>query len=393
MTDASSDRRKTRASRVPAQSRDLIAQMMARDRAREENPLSRDAHDPERFRRVRLTGIEIEEQPRCIDETLREERGAIQRMARMLSQRPMSHVYLVGCGDSLAAMLGMRGLLERLLLVPCEAIEALEYAYYYRPTDSSALVIGLSSTGWTTRVAQALLSAREAGMRTLVLSNTAEAPIYSIAEMGLLVHARREGWPTQSSTAAMALLAQLAIELARERGGLETLVRTYQDGLDETPAQIHEVIGKYSANVAEIAAQERDTPLFLFAGGGPSLATATVGAAKIKECTNRYAMAIQIEEYHHYLSQRAGEPLFIVAPNGPSTPRARDTAGVGRSVGGRLYGIVSEASDLDPTLFDRSFPLPPMDELLSPLVYSIPLQMFAYRLGLLTGQPVEKSQA
>lgn len=375
-----------------ANSLDLIAQMAALDRAREERPLSRDAQDPERLRRVRLTGSEIGDQPRCIDETLSEESGTIKSAAHVLSRRPISRVYLVGCGDSLAVMLGMRGLVERLLRIPCEPIQALDYAYYYRSIDPDALVVGLSSTGWTTKVAEALLTARNAGLRTVALSNTAEAAIFSIGEIGLLVHARREGWPTQSSTAAMALLAQLAIELARERGVSNALIGTYQRGLNEIPEQISRVIGEHSNGLAEIAAWEKDTPLFLFSGGGPSFATATIGAAKIKECTNRHATVIQIEEYHHYVSQRAGEPLFVIAPNGPSVRRAVDTVGVGRSVGGRVYGLISAESDLASAPFNRLLQLPGTDELLTPLVFSVPLQIFAYRLGLLTGQPTEEAQ-
>jgi glutamine---fructose-6-phosphate transaminase (isomerizing) len=377
------EKRGVRQPNIEADSVELIAQMKARDREREEIPLSRDSNDPERLRRVRLTGREIADQPRCIEETLSQERTSIEAAAHALSQRPISHAYLVGCGDSLAVMLGMRGLLERLLRISCEPIQALEYAYYYRSLDTNALVVGLSSTGWTTRVAEALLTARSAGLRTIALSNTAEAPIFSIADISLLVHAQREGWPTQSSSAAMALLAQLAIAVARKRGVPEATIGSYQRGLDEIPERIHEVIDRHSDSLAEIAVREKDSPLFLFAGGGPSFATAIIGAAKVKECTNRHANAIQIEEYHHYLSQRAGEPLFLVAPNGPSTGRAADTASVGRAVGGRMYGLVSADTDLSSAPFNSIIQLPATDELLTPLLYSVPLQIFAYRLGLL----------
>jgi len=390
---AESSRKQPAAGRATfeADSLELIAQMAAKDRAREEKPLSQDAHDPDRLRRVRLTRGEIADQPRCIEETLRDERSAIQMAASVLTRRPITHAYLVGCGDSLAVMLAMRGLLEQLLRIPCQPIQALEYAYYYRPADPEALVVGLTSTGWTTKVAEAILAARMAGLRTVALSNNANAAIFSIAEIGLLVHARRDGYPTQSSTAAMALMAQLAIELAREQGMSDHDIASYQRGLDGTPSQIHDVIERHSKSVADIAMREVEAPLFLFAGGGPSFATATIGAAKIKECTPRHAIAIEIEEYHHYLSQRAGEPLFLIAPSGPSVRRAADSMRVGRANGGRVYGLVPQDSELLSTPSDGLLQLPTMEELLTPLVYSVPLQLLAYKLGILIGGAEEEA--
>ena len=72
----------------------------------------------------------------------------------------------------------------------------------------------------------------------------------------------------------------------------------------------------------EVSADVRNV---LFSGAGPNLASAMVGAAKVKECTTLHAVEIQVEEYHHYNSQKAGEPLFLLAPSGPSISRSIDT--------------------------------------------------------------------
>ncbi len=370
-----------RARSFEAKARELIAQMAAKDRLRESRPLGQHDADPERLRRNRLTWPEILDQPRAIEETLREEETAIRSAALGISHRPINRVYLVGCGDSLAVMLGMRGLLERLLGVPCEPMQALDYAYYYGSSDPGALVIALSSTGWTTRVAEALFAARNAGLRTIAISNSADAPIFSIAEIGLLVHATRLGWPTQSSTAAMALIARLGIELARAYGHDAGQLASYERYLNLAPALIGEVVRQHAAAMADLAARELKTPLFIFAGGGPAYSSATIGAAKIKECTNRHAATIQIEEYHHYLSQMAGEPMFVVAPDGRTAQRSADALHVGRANGGRLYGLISQDSVLPSDLFDWSIHLPRIDELLTPLIYTIPLQVFAYQVG------------
>lgn len=359
--------------------------MAAKDSARESIPLGQTDGDPERLRRNRLTLGEIVGQPQAIDETLREERSNIRTAARVLGGRKIKHVYLVGCGDSLAVMVGMRGILEHLLRVPCEPVQALEYAYYHQLSDPDSLVIALTSTGWTTKVAESVARARKAGMATVAVSNSADAPIFSIAEVSLLAHATRSGWPTQSSTTAMAVIAQLGIELAISMGTSKAAVDGVQESLNHSASQVAQLLHLSWKPVAELAAAELPTRLFLFSGGGPSFATAMIGAAKIKECTNRHAVAIQIEEYHHYLSQMVGEPMFMTVPNGPSVGRSANAIRVGRANGGRLYGLVPADSALSGREFDWSLALPPMNELLTPIVYTVPLQVFAYDLGMMIG--------
>lgn len=365
---------------------ELIAQMAAKDAARESVPLGQTDRDPERLRRNRATVDEIYAQPQAVEQTLSDERQNIRDAARAIASRSINRVCLVGCGDSLAVMIAMRGLLERLLGVPCEPMQALDYAYYYGLADSTTLLIALTSTGWTTKVAESVAAARQVGQMTVAVSNSPDAPIFSIAEVNLLVRATRRGWPTQSSTAAMALIAQLGIDLASARGVAKSEIARFQKALDDSPGLIHQVLQETAARVATLANRELHTPLFLFAGGGPAYASALIGAAKIKECTNRHAVAIQIEEYHHYLSQMAGEPMFITVPNGPSAGRAADALKVGRANQGRLFGVIPYDSRLDRGMFDWLVELPSMDELLCPIVYGVPLQLFAYNLGILIGE-------
>ena len=356
--------------------------MAAKDTARESRPLGQSDSDPERLRRNTETRREIDSQAQAIDETLRAEHSNIATAARVLGRRSINRAYLIGCGDSLAVMVALRGFLESILGIPCEAMQAFDYAYYYGRDDPNAIVIGLSSTGWTTKVGEGLARARNAGLATVAVSNSEGAPIFSIAEIGLRVHATREGWPTQSSTAAMALIAQLGLDLGRVRGLHSAILEPLQKSLEQTPSLAEETLRASEAPTAELADQELETKLFLYAGGGPSFATALIGAAKVKECTNRHATAIQIEEYHHYLSQMTGEPMFLTVPNGPSVSRSANAMHVGRANGGRIYGLISSNSTLRREDFDWSLDLPAMNELLTPIVYAVPLQLFAYNLGI-----------
>jgi glucosamine--fructose-6-phosphate aminotransferase (isomerizing) len=301
---------------------------------------------------------------------------------------------MTGCGDSWAVMMAARDLMERLLGIPCEPMQALDLAYYFnRPLGHEPLVVALSSTGATTRTGAALMMAKARGARTLARSNTPGSALMTEAEFALLIHAERKGWPTQASTAAFGLIAALALELARRRGVAAATIDPFAEALDRVPEQIATVIGQSEPLARTIAGEEAERHMFLFAAAGSSFASAFFGAAKVKECTPDHALAIPLEEYHHYHSQKAGDPLFLTAPAGPSLHRARGTAEEGRRAGGSIYAIVTEGDEVLADVTDARWLLPTVPEPLAPLVYTVPLQLFAYHLAMAKFALAERSAA
>jgi glucosamine--fructose-6-phosphate aminotransferase (isomerizing) len=153
---------------------------------------------------------------------------------------------------------------------------------------------------------------------------------------------------------------------------------------DELPDVMTQALGRIDPLIADIAGYEVEAGVqtVLFSGAGPSLASAIVGAAKVKECTTLHAIDIQTEEYHHYNSQKAGEPLFLIAPSGPSVPRAVDTGTDALRWGGRLYVVTTDGERAFDHLTGQVITLPPVPESLSPLLSVLPAQLVGYRLGL-----------
>lgn len=364
-------------------SRALIQEIYDAEQAKAQELPSDDPLDSKRRKRVEYTWTEMWAQPQVLHTNLALEQSAIAETAAFIAGHPLDRIYLTGCGDSVASMIGVRAFYEQVLGIPCEAIQALDFTYYYnRPVDSRTLVITLSSSGATTRTVEAMLLARAMGALTLTLSNTVGSPLMVESSRGLLIHAERKGWPTQSSTAAMAILYQLGIDLARQRGYSTGDLAEYQAELDQAAEKIQKVLDNHSNSIRAVAEEEANRSIYLFAGGGPAYACALFGAAKVKECSPNHAISIPLEEFHHYNSQKAGDPLFLVAPRGPSLPRALDTAREGRRWGGQVYSVVTENDHTLDMDSNRVFPLPAMDELLTPLVYTVPLQLFAYHVAM-----------
>ena len=340
-----------------------------------------DPRDPERLRRVLLTHGEMLGQPDAIHTTLQAEADGIHRVARSLASSGIQRIYLTGCGDSLAVMFAARLLLEEMFGVPCEPVQALDLAYYYgRMLTPDALVVALSSSGSTTRTVEAVMVAKARGARTLALSNTPGSALMMECTHGLRVHAERRGWPTQSSTAALALLCRLAIKvgLATGRPGAALLAAA----LDDLPHCMRAILAETEPVMRCLAERLADRSLYLYAGGGPAYASALFGATKMKECSPDHAMAIPLEEFHHYNSIKPGDPLFVLAPAGPSVARARDTAFEGRRWRGQVHAVVSADETALDDCSDAVLRLPALPESLAAFAFTLPMQLFAYHVAL-----------
>ncbi len=340
-----------------------------------------DPRDPKRLRRVQLTHGEMFGQPAAIRTSLAREAEPILSTARALAVLKPKRVFLTGCGDSLAVMLAARLVLEEMLGVPCEPVQALDLAYYYNGTiGPDTLVVGLSSSGATTRTVEAMLIARARGAVTLALSNTPDSALMRLASHGLLVHADRKGWPTQSSTAALAVLCQLALHAGEHLGAARA--RPLLQEMARVPEVMETVLAQCDAPVAALANEQAARSIYLYAGGGPAYAAALFGATKMKECSPDHALAIPLEEFHHYNSQKAGDPLFVLAPAGPSVARARDTAEEGRRWRGRIFAVVNGGETALDHCSDAVLRLPPLPEVLAAFTFTLPLQLFAYHTAL-----------
>ncbi len=340
-----------------------------------------DPLDPERRRRVDATRGEMLAQPDAILATWARNAETLPVVAERIAARKLDRVFLVGAGDSLAVMIAARRTLELMLGVPCEPVQALEFAYYQQHlVTSDSLVIALSSSGETTRTVEALLVAQHAGALTLALTNTVGSTLDVESENTLLLSATRVGWPTQSSTTALSLLLRLAVAVGSLRGvaGAEGLAAE----LDSLPALIGSVLADLDDQVAAIARTEADRTTYLFSAGGPNWAAAIIGSAKVKETSPDHAVEIQVEEFHHYNSQKPGEPMFLFAPTGPSVPRAVDTGRDAHRYGGTLYVATSEGETAFDSFADGILRLPVVSEALSPLLYVIPAQLIGYHVGM-----------
>jgi glucosamine--fructose-6-phosphate aminotransferase (isomerizing) len=195
---------------------------------------------------------------------------------------------------------------------------------------------------------------------------------------GLQVHATRKGWPTQSSTAACGLLIRLAAALGADKGRdpgdlLDELERV-PDLMDTTAADLDQP-------VAAIAEKMAPATIALFTGLGPNFAAAAFGAAKVKELSPIHAVAVPLEEMHHYRIPKRGDPVFIIATDPAARERALDTALVARHIGARAVAVLAASDPEIEAEVAYVLRVPAVAPALAPLISSVPLHLFAYHFA------------
>jgi glucosamine--fructose-6-phosphate aminotransferase (isomerizing) len=306
-------------------------------------------------------------------------------------QRP-SRIYLVGCGDSHYAGLATRHAFERWTGIATEALESLEFSRYaIEAAPDDALVVAVSNSGRVARTVECVVFAERRGIATLGITYDPQSRLASASRMTLPWSYEDVGFGpgTLSYLASLVTLYAVAIRLGRLSDRISA---------GEASATL-ERIGAAGAAVAAttreadpVAAQLADelTPegLLTIIGGGPNYGTALFGMAKFIESARHPAVGQELEEWAHeqYFCTGPGTHTVVIAPRGSSLERAREQLQAVRDVGGRAIAICAPDDAVTSALADLALPAhDPGDELLSPLVTALPLELsalrFARRLG------------
>jgi glucosamine--fructose-6-phosphate aminotransferase (isomerizing) len=157
--------------------------------------------------------------------------------------------------------------------------------------------------------------------------------------------------------------------------------------LDAVPAHIERAL-EFELRVQALVTDLSGCEHFSFIGAGPGYTAALLAEAKLKETSHTRAEAHQLEEFAHVhlFAMQPRDPLFFIAPSDRTSARAREIAAYAVEYGARCVAVVVEGDgaawrDLGAEVFE----LPVVQEVFSPLIHVIPLQLFAYHLALAKG--------
>ncbi len=301
------------------------------------------------------------------------------RVADAVRARGVERVLIVGAGASLHAAEAMRWWLEDLAALPCEPVPALEYlGYAYRRDTARTLVVVISSSGRASLTLDALRRALAGPAFVVGVTDAADSPFATDVHAAICTASTKQtGWPTQTTTAAMAALAALGVALAPpdRRGAAAAELRMVPTALSAVVADTEQPM---RALAEALSAHE----VFGFVGAGTAWGAAHDGAMLVTMATADCALAWETEEMHHGDQAaaliRMGAPIFVLAPEGAGWVRAMETAETIEAAGGRAIVLGTEKMTTPASHITR---LPTVPENLSPFVSLAPLHWFAYYLA------------
>ncbi|MBX2862929.1 MAG: glutamine--fructose-6-phosphate transaminase (isomerizing) [Leptolyngbyaceae cyanobacterium MAG.088] len=316
----------------------------------------------------------------------------------------VEHVQIVACGTSWHASLVGKHLLEKLAGIPTVVHYASEFRYSPTPIIANALTIGVTQSGETADTLAALdmeqTRRTEAGKpalepRMLGITNRPESSLGRLVPNVMATHAGIEIGVAATKTFVAQLMTFyfLALELAYRRKTLsgEQLVDII-DGMRQVPTQMEQVIEKQEDYTEELAHSFTDTQDFIFIGRGINYPIALEGALKLKEISYIHAEGYPAGEMKHgpIALLDAKVPVVAIAVPGSVYDKVLSNAQEAKARDAQLIGV-APANDLEAEhTFDTLLPVPTVDELLSPLLTVLPLQLLSYHIAARRGLDVDQ---
>jgi len=316
-------------------------------------------------------------------------------IARWLSEAkldPVRRVFFVGCGTSCYAGEVAKRVWERLAAIPCEACYAFDLAAYGEPTilNDEALVVGISTTGETQTVVDALCHAKRSGAQTLAVTAFADSPVAQAADGFVLTGGNDDRTPVKSKSYNQSLVTLYLLGLAL--GGARGLIgddqlafwrRQITLAAEGVRRFLETQRGEIDALVETYAA----TQMVFLLGAGPNIGTIHEGALKIIEMAKMYSEPSELEDFLHgrYREVDQVTPMFFLAPTGRASAHILDVLTVNAHVQAPSVVFTDQATTSLRALATQIITLPSLDELATPLLYVTPVHYFAHQLAIARG--------
>ncbi|MEB3199270.1 MAG: glutamine--fructose-6-phosphate transaminase (isomerizing) [Synechococcaceae cyanobacterium] len=313
----------------------------------------------------------------------------------------VERVQILACGTSRHAAQVGAYLLEQLAGLPTRVFYASEFRYAPPPLAPHTLTIGVTQSGETadTLAALAMEQERRQAMadpaylpRMLGITNRPESSLARLVPHILDIGAGIEVGVAATKTFLGQLLAfyALAIAFAERRGLAPARLQGLVNQLRDLPALLQQLVEDHDQRCAELAPLFAETRDVIFLGRGINYPIAMEGALKLKEISYIHAEGYPAGEMKHgpiaLLDARV--PVVSIAVPGSVFDKVLSNAQEAKARDAQLIGVAPQGPDTE--VFDLLLPLPEVDELLSPLLTVIPMQLLSYHIAAHRGLDVDQ---
>ncbi|WP_338038771.1 glutamine--fructose-6-phosphate transaminase (isomerizing) [Neosynechococcus sphagnicola] len=316
----------------------------------------------------------------------------------------VEQIQILACGTSWHAGLVGKYLLEQLAGIPTMVQYASEFRYAATPLMPNTLTIGVTQSGETadTLAALEMEKQRRVGKpapfqaRLLGITNRPESSISLLVDQLIDTHAGIEIGVAATKTFVSQLIAfyLLALDLAYRRQTLPVEgIEQVLTGLRQLPALIELILESQERYIEELTHEFAETQDFIFLGRGINFPIALEGALKLKEISYIHAEGYPAGEMKHgpIALLDAKVPVVAIATPGIVYEKVLSNAQEAKARDARLIGVTPLNAPEANEIFDNILPVPAVDEILSPILTVIPLQLLAYHIAARRGLDVDQT--
>ncbi|MCP9233517.1 glutamine--fructose-6-phosphate transaminase (isomerizing) [Mesorhizobium sp. M0833] len=342
---------------------------------------------------------EIHEQPEVISHTLAHYvdfvGGASKPLALPFDFAKIDRLAISACGTAYLAGLISKYWFERYARLPVDIDVASEFRYREMPLSKNDAAFFISQSGETADTLASLRYCRKAGMKIGAVVNVRESTMARESDVILPTLAGPEIGvaSTKAFTCQLSVLASLAVRAGVARGTIsheheKTLIRE----LSEAPRYANQVL-KLDGQIEKIARDLSHYKNVLYLGRDTNFPLAMEGALKLKEISYIHAEGYAAGELKHGPIALIDEnmPVIVIAPHDRIFEKTVSNMQEVAARGGKIILITDGKGAAHATVKTmETIVLPDVPEIISPIIYALPIQMLAYFTAVFMGTDVDQ---
>jgi glucosamine--fructose-6-phosphate aminotransferase (isomerizing) len=368
------------------------------EREAKEHEVSQDSGDKGEYRHYMLK--ETYEQPTAIRNTLEGRLIGNQLDINAFGEgadeifKDIEHVQIIACGTSYHSGMVARYWLESLAGVSCNVEIASEFRYRKSHVPNNALLVTISQSGETADTLAALRLAKELGYRaSMTICNVPGSSLVRESDLAFMTKAGAEIGvaSTKAFTTQLVGLLMMTLAIGQHHGMSEQVQGELAQSLMALPNKLDEVLA-LADSIEALAEDFADKNHALFLGRGDQYPIAMEGALKLKEISYIHAEAYAAGELKHgpLALIDAEMPVIVVAPQNDLIEKLKSNVEEVRARGGLMYVFADNNAKFESDNTMTVINVPHCDDIIAPIVYTLPLQLLSYYVAIIKGTDVDQ---
>lgn len=303
-------------------------------------------------------------------------------------------IIITACGTSWHAGLVGEYIIEDLARIPVEVEYSSEFRYRNPVISEKDVVIAISQSGETADTLAAIELAKSKGATVLGICNVVGSSIARATHAGVYTHAGPEIGvaSTKAFTAQVVVLTLIGLLLAEKKGTIaESLLHKIRFELGRIPSKVEKILER-ADEIKKIATIYKDRTNALYLGRGYNFPVALEGALKLKEISYIHAEGYPAAEMKHgpIALIDTHMPVVFIAPKRGIYEKVISNIEEVRARKGNIIAIITEGDESVKRLSDHFIEIPDTEEMLIPLLATIPLQLLSYYVAVMLGRNVDQ---